>query len=172
MSSSRNATLLLSLAGAAILALAQTPAPPTGASGASGRGRGGGARPQVPTRDPHTAGYVTATELPDGTVPSPTQDGNFIIGPTQKPAPESVAHDGVPKGDLSTFSMESTDSKIYPGIARDQFGTPDPNNPAKLDVPTSHPARLTRAAFRSTCRNSMCREQLRPSSSGRTVPIG
>ena len=29
-------------------------------------------RPTPPTRDPHTPGYVTAKELPDGTVPPPT----------------------------------------------------------------------------------------------------
>ena len=42
--------------------------------------------------------------------------------------------------------MESTDSKIYPGIARepDTFGTPDPADPAKLIVTTSHPAPYTR----------------------------
>jgi enterochelin esterase-like enzyme len=42
--------------------------------------------------------------------------------------------------------MESTDSKIYPGIARDAgtFGTPDPNDPVKLVVTTSHPAPYTR----------------------------
>lgn len=45
-------------------------------------------RPQAPTRDPHTAGYVKAKELPDGTVPSPKADGDFIIGPTHNPAPE------------------------------------------------------------------------------------
>ncbi|MEP7365247.1 MAG: hypothetical protein ABI972_18495, partial [Acidobacteriota bacterium] len=39
-------------------------------------------RPTPPTRDPHTPGYVKATELPDGTLPSPKQDGNFIVGPT------------------------------------------------------------------------------------------
>jgi enterochelin esterase-like enzyme len=35
---------------------------------------------------------------------------------------------------------------MYPGIARDPhtFGTPDPNNPAKLIVTTSHPARYSR----------------------------
>ena len=27
------------------------------------------ARPDPPTRDPHTPGYVEATELPDGAVP-------------------------------------------------------------------------------------------------------
>src|SRR5258708_10531642 len=42
--------------------------------------------------------------------------------------------------------MKSTDSKIYPGIARDPgtFGTPDPPDPAKLIVTTSHPAPYTR----------------------------
>jgi len=44
------------------------------------------------------------------------------------------------------FTMNSTDSKIYPGIARDAntFGTPDTANPAKLIVTTSHPAPYTR----------------------------
>ena len=118
-----------------ITAVAQTPAP----AGASGP-----ARRVVPTRDPHTPGYVTATELPDGTNPSPKVDGNFIIGPTHPAAPEMTAQEGVPQGAVFNFTMESTDSKIYPGIARDVFGTPDPNNPAKLDVPTSHPAKYTR----------------------------
>lgn len=42
--------------------------------------------------------------------------------------------------------MNSADSKFYPGIARDPgtFGTPDPTNPAKLIVTTSHPAPYTR----------------------------
>jgi enterochelin esterase-like enzyme len=42
--------------------------------------------------------------------------------------------------------MQSTDSKIYPGIAREPgtFGTPDPANPAKLNVTTSHPAPYAR----------------------------
>jgi iron(III)-enterobactin esterase len=46
------------------------------------------ARPTPPTRDPHTAGYVEATELPDGTNPPADVDGNFIIGPTHNRAPE------------------------------------------------------------------------------------
>jgi len=42
--------------------------------------------------------------------------------------------------------MNSADSKFYPGIAREHgtFGTPDPTNPAKLIVTTSHPAPYTR----------------------------
>jgi enterochelin esterase-like enzyme len=44
------------------------------------------------------------------------------------------------------FDMQSTDSKIYPGIARqpNTFGTPDPADPAKLIVTTSHAAPYTR----------------------------
>ncbi len=99
------------------------------------------ARPPAPARDPHTPGYVEAKELPDGEVPPADVDGNFIIGPTHKKAPEMSKQDGVPQGTVHELTMKSEDSKIYPGIARDQgtFGTPDPNNPAKLDVTTSHP---------------------------------
>ena len=99
-----------------------------------------------PTRDPHTPGYVEATELADGDIPSPDSDGNFIIGPTHNPAPEMVIHADVPQGSVYKFTMESKDSKIYPGIARDPntFGTPDATNPAKLIVTTSHPAPYTR----------------------------
>ncbi len=99
-----------------------------------------------PARDPNTPGYVKAKELPDGQIPPPNKDGNFIIGPTHNPAPEMAEKEGVPKGTVIEFVMQSTESKIYPGIARDPgtFGTPDPNNPAKLDVPTSHPKPYSR----------------------------
>jgi len=40
---------------------------------------------QVYTRDPHTPGYVQAKELPDGQIPGPKDQGNFIIGPTTIP---------------------------------------------------------------------------------------
>jgi enterochelin esterase-like enzyme len=103
-------------------------------------------RAQLPTRDPHTPGYVTATELADGALPPADADGNFIIGPTHKRAPEMTAQDGVPHGAVFDFTMKSTDSKIYPGIARDlgTFGTADPDDPAKMIVTTSHPAPYTR----------------------------
>jgi enterochelin esterase-like enzyme len=99
-----------------------------------------------PTRDPHSPGYVTATELPDGTLPAPDADGNFIIGPTHTRAAEMSVRDGVPRGTVIEFTMKSTDSKIYPGIARDAgtFGTADPTDPAKMIVTTSHPAPYTR----------------------------
>ena len=125
----------LVISGSTALAQATTPLTPPPA-----------ARPTPPTRDPHTPGYVSATELPDGTIPSPGEYGNFIIGPTHNPAPEMIVKDGVPKGTIYNLTMSSADSKMYPGIARDAgtFGTPDPADPAKLVVTTSHPAPYTR----------------------------
>jgi iron(III)-enterobactin esterase len=103
------------------------------------------ARPTPPTRDPNTPGYVTAKDLPDGANASPNADGNFILGPTHNPAPEMTVKEGVPQGKIYEFTMESTDSKIYPGIAREPntFARPDPDNPTKLIV-SSHPAPYTR----------------------------
>jgi enterochelin esterase family protein len=103
-------------------------------------------RPTPPTRDPNTPGYVTAKELPDRAVPPVNADGNFIIGPTHEPAPEMTVQENVPHGTVYNFTMSSADSRIYPGIARDAgtFGTPDPGDPTKLIVTTSHPAPYTR----------------------------
>src|SRR3954469_14165897 len=103
-------------------------------------------RPTPPTRDPHTPGYVAAKGLSDGAVPPADEDGNFIVGPTHKPAPELSSMPDVPKGEIFELVMKSSDSKIYPGIAREPntFGTPDPKDTAKPLVPTSHPAPYTR----------------------------
>ena len=116
---------------------AQQPLPPTTAPPP---------RPVPPTRDPNTPGFVPKKELPDGTVPGPDAYGDFVIGPTHPAAPEMQVQDGVPQGTVHTLAILSAESKIYPGIARDAgtFGTPDPNDPAKLIVTTSRPAPYTR----------------------------
>jgi enterochelin esterase-like enzyme len=103
-------------------------------------------RPTPPTRDPNTPGYVSAKELPDGANAPSNVDGNFILGPTHNPAPEMSAQQDVPQGTVIEFTMNSADSKLYPGIAREPntFGAPDPSDPAKLVVTTSHPAPYTR----------------------------
>src|SRR5262245_27777950 len=82
-------------------------------------------RPTPPTRDPHTPGYVEAKELPDGEVPPAGVNGNFIIGPTHDRAPELSEQSDAPQGKIFNLTMKSSDSKIYPGIARDAdtFGT-------------------------------------------------
>src|SRR3954465_5731220 len=112
---------------------AKAPAPRTG-------------RPTPPTRDPNTPGYVTAKELPDGAIPPANVDGNFIIGPTHNLGAELSRHSDLANGMVNEFTMSSSESKIYPGIARDPgtFGTADPSDPAKLVVTTSHPAPYTR----------------------------
>lgn len=104
------------------------------------------ARPTPPTRDPHTPGYVTAKELPDGIVPPPDAGGDFIVGPTHPRAPELPATVAVAHGRVVEFTMRSADSKYYPGIVRDPgpLGTPDPKHPERLIVTTSHPAPYTR----------------------------
>jgi enterochelin esterase-like enzyme len=135
----RLAFLIGSIAAAA---MAQTPAPAAAPAPPAG---GRAARPPAPTRDPHTSGYVTATELPDGTNASTKADGNFIIGPTHPPAPEMATQENVPEGTIYTFTMESTDSKFYSGVARDTNPTPQaaPPEPGRRVV-SSHPAPYTR----------------------------
>jgi enterochelin esterase family protein len=139
---SASTVLLISLVGLVVSIAAQTPTPaPAQTPAPAGPGRGG-----APTRDPLTPGYVNATELPDGAVPPVNVNGNFIIGPTHTPSPDVTAKDGVPKGTIHTFTMNSTDSKFYLGIAREAGtrGQPDPNDPTKMIVTTSRPAAYTR----------------------------
>ena len=127
-----------------LIALAAGPAPAI--AQASAPAPAPPARPTPPTRDPHTPGYVNAKELPDGANAPANADGNFILGPMHNPAPEMPAQADVPQGTVYEFTMSSADSKIYPGIAREPntFGAPDPADPAKLIVTTSHPAPYTR----------------------------
>jgi enterochelin esterase-like enzyme len=103
------------------------------------------ARPAPPTRDPTTPGYVTAKDLPDGDNAPAKADGNFILGPTHNAAPEMTAQEGVPQGEIFNFTMESADSKFYPGIARvpNTPGQTLANVPARMEV-TSQPAPYTR----------------------------
>lgn len=61
-------------------------------------------RPTPPTRDPHTTGYVTAKELPDGENAPATEDGNFILAPTHNPAPEMALNGGAtPQAAIKLF---------------------------------------------------------------------
>ncbi len=104
------------------------------------------ARPGPPVRDPNTSGYVTAKDLPDGANAPSTADGNFILGPTHPAAPEMNQQEGVPQGDVFNFTMESTDSKFYPGIARgaaDAATNTAPATPGRRVI-ASHPASYTR----------------------------
>ena len=62
---------------------------------------------------------------------------NFVIGPKYVAAPERKAVDGVPKGKVQQFVIDSKETKtLNPGIARKVFGKVDPNNPKTLIVET------------------------------------
>jgi S-formylglutathione hydrolase FrmB len=112
-------------------------------------------RTSPPTRDPKNPNYPFATELPDGTLPQSGAEGNFIIGPTHPPAPEIVAHDGVPSGKIISFTMSSNESTIYnPGLIRDDpnaclnaavyAAETAPGDKSNLLVPSSHAGMWTR----------------------------
>ena len=47
---------------------------------------------------------------------------DFVIGPDYADAPETQVQEGVPQGTVHEFTMDSKDSKIYPGIAKRQPG--------------------------------------------------
>jgi enterochelin esterase family protein len=76
------------------------------------------------------------TNAAPGANPPSVIDGNFLIGPVYVRAPELSVSSNVPQGKVEQFSMDSADSKFYPGIARNAFGTVDPNNPKTLVVET------------------------------------
>jgi enterochelin esterase-like enzyme len=68
----------------------------------------------------NSASPVTVTNAS----PTRTQDHvEFTIGPVYADAPELTVRPGVPQGTLHDFTMNSEDSKIYPGIAKNQTGT-------------------------------------------------
>ena len=83
------------------------------------------------------------TNAAPGANPPANVDGDFLIGPTYRPAPELNPVPGVPEGKVEQFGMNSSDSKLFPGVARDVFGHVDTNNPKTLIVET-HPAPYTR----------------------------
>ena len=50
--------------------------------------------------------------------PSSLDNGDVTIGPDYAPAPETLVQPGVPAGVVHAFTMESRDSRLYPGIKR------------------------------------------------------
>ena len=96
---------------------------------------------KTPSANDHAA---NPTEAAPGANP-PLIDGNFLIGPTYVRAAELDVNTNLPAGKVQQFSMDSKDSKFFnPGIARNVFGTVDPNNPKTLIVET-HPIDYKRA---------------------------
>ena len=49
-------------------------------------------------------------------------DGDYRVAPPYSNAPELTPRDNVPKGMVYRFTMDSADSKLYPGIAKNRPG--------------------------------------------------
>ncbi len=107
-----------------------------------------GARPPPPpTRSPDAPGAPKFIRLDGQPGVNPPIDavGNFVIGPDYLRPREFEVIEGVPQGKVTQFTMSSKDSRYYnPGIARNEFGKVDPNNPKTLIVET-HPIDYERA---------------------------
>ena len=68
---------------------------------------------------------AAAGALAQGPVASPTRQtdkNEFRIGPDYVDSPDMAVKESVPKGTIHEFTMDSKDSKFYPGIARNKPG--------------------------------------------------
>jgi enterochelin esterase-like enzyme len=75
--------------------------------------------------------------LKEGENPPLDANDNFVLGPKYIAAPERKKVEGVPEGKVEQFVIDSRETKLFnPGIARNQFGKVDPNNPKTLIVET------------------------------------
>jgi enterochelin esterase-like enzyme len=94
-------------------------------------------RPPPPTRAADAPGAPQWTVVAGPGANAPVDaEGDFVIGPDYLPARELEPVDGVPRGSLVQFSIDSKNGRFYPGIAREVFGTVDPDNPKTLIVET------------------------------------
>ena len=136
------------MAGALAAPAARTPpAPAQPAAQQPPRSRRARNRPPPPTRDPNTPGYVEGDALARRAGPRGRRVRQLHHrADAQAGARDDGCRPACRRAPFTTSRWNSTDSKIYPGIRREQgtFGTPDPKNPAKLDVTTSAPAPYTR----------------------------
>src|ERR1700684_490442 len=96
-----NIATIISLTAGTSPAIAQAPStPPAPQQSSAPKVTFMPSRPTPPTRDPHTPGYVKANELPDGANAPANADGNYILGPTHTPVPETARQEGVPEGTI------------------------------------------------------------------------
>ncbi len=78
---------------------------------------------RLSAQDPNAAQQAPPPDLSKYAPLTPTSgDGDYVIGPPYANAPELTPRDDVPKGMVYRFTMNSTDSKIYPGIAKSNPG--------------------------------------------------
>lgn len=72
---------------------------------------------------------------------TPTADeGDYVVGPPYANAPELTPKDGVPKGMVHHFTMDSTDSRFYPGISKSAPGVVPYKRNVSVYVPSQYVA--------------------------------
>ncbi|MEO1991533.1 MAG: alpha/beta hydrolase-fold protein, partial [Pirellulales bacterium] len=97
----------------------------------------GSAEPPVRKFDASGAPPFIRLDDQPGRNPPLSTSGNYVIGPEYTPAPELRVIAGVPQGKVFQFTIDSRDTQLLnPGIARNEFGKVDPNNPKTLIVET------------------------------------
>jgi enterochelin esterase family protein len=65
-------------------------------------------------------------------------DGDSIIGPDYADAPELVARNGVPRGVVHQFTINSKDSRMYPGISKTAPGVVPYTRKAAVYIPSQY----------------------------------
>ena len=70
--------------------------------------------------------------------PAAAEETEFTIGPDYADAQETKEQPGVPQGKVVEFTMDSKDSKIYPGIAKNQPGTVPYQRKVAVYVPAQY----------------------------------
>ena len=65
-------------------------------------------------------------------------DGESTIGPKYTDAPELKPREGVPRGALKEFTMNSEDSQIYPGIAKGKPGVVPYKRKVSVYIPSQY----------------------------------
>ena len=97
----------------------------------------------VPPPAPAAIAPARPPPLPVSKVASPartTDNVEFVIGPDYAYAPELTPRDNVPKGKVYEFTMNSADSKIYPGIAKGKTGVVPYQRKVWVYVPNQYAA--------------------------------
>ncbi len=67
-----------------------------------------------------------------------TNEGDYAIGPAYANAPELTPDDAAPKGTIYRFTMNSTDSALYPGISKTEPGVVPYQRRVTVYVPSQY----------------------------------
>lgn len=81
-----------------------------------------------------------AAAAPAGKAVVTDRQSESEIGPEYRDAPEMTVKEGVPRGTVHEFTMNSEDSKIYPGIAKQKPGVTPYKRKVWVYVPKQLPA--------------------------------